>query len=352
MAAPKSRATITAVAERAAVSPSTVSRVLNGNLTVAPDIAERVRIAARELNYAASPVARSLVLGRTQSIACVVPDLGNPTFQGMLRGLSRAAAGDRYRVLIADSAEVDADEADLAREVRRRCDAIVLCSPRMPEDQLRELIRELEPVVIINRDLAADAPVVMADYESGIRSLAEHLYGLGHRRMMFLQGNTRSASNSAREDGLAAFRLRHPDVDLALHPCGVGFEDGYQAAEAVVRTGATAVLAFNDLVGLGLISALQARGVSVPGDVSVTGFDDITFARFSTPALTTASVPVQELGEEAWIRLRALIEGAEPGHNVYFRPRPVFRDSTAAVADTGSFGDTVSAGATASPVAG
>ncbi len=289
-----------------------------------------MRIAARELNYAASPVARSLVLGRTQSIACVVPDLGNPTFQGMLRGLSRAAAVDRYRVLIADSAEVDTDEADLAREVRRRCDALVLCSPRMPDDQLRELIRELEPVVVINRDLATDAPMIMADYESGVRSLAEHLYELGHRRIVFLRGNPLSASNKAREDGLADFRLRHPDVEFDTVPCGVGFEEGYEAADAVVASGATGVIAFNDLVALGLISALQARGVAVPGAISVTGFDDITFARFSTPSLTTASVPVQELGEEAWGRVRALIDGAEPGHNVYFRPRPVFRDSTGA----------------------
>jgi LacI family transcriptional regulator len=305
--------------------------VLNGNATVAPDIAERVRASARELRYTASPVARSLVLGRTQSVACLVPDLGNPTFQGVLRGLSRAESRDEYGVLIADSAEAAEDEADLAREIRRRCDALVLVSPRMPADELTALVRELEPVVLINRDVPGDAPVVMADYQAGIQPLAEHLYEQGHRRLAYLQGNPVSAANADRESGLGAFLSRHADVELTIIACGVTFESGFEAADQIARTGATAVLAFNDLVAMGLLSGLAGRGTAVPGDLSVTGFDDITFARFATPSLTTASVPVQELGEQAWNRAHALIQGRPPGHNVYIRPRPIFRDSTASV---------------------
>jgi LacI family transcriptional regulator len=326
----KTRVTITAVAAHAGVSPATVSRVLNGNATVAADIAERVRASARELRYTASPVARSLVLGRTQSVACLVPDLGNPTFQGVLRGLSRAASGDRYRVLIADSAEAAEDEADLARELRRRCDALVLVSPRMPAEEIAALVRELEPVVLINRDVDGEAPVIMADYEAGIQPLAEHLYAQGHRRLAYVQGNPDSAANADRERGLATFLSRHPDVEMAVVPAGVTFEAGHDAAAAARVTGATGALAFNDLVAMGLLSGLAAAGVDVPREFSVTGFDDIAFARFITPPLTTASVPVQELGEQAWQRVHALIEGKPPAHNVYLRPRPIFRDSTAA----------------------
>ena len=124
------------MAARAGVSLATVSRVMNGNSSVDHALAERVRIAAAELNYSASPLARSLVLGKTNTIAVVVPDLENPTFHGVLRGLSRAAARDGYHILIADSVESVAEERILAVETRRRCDGLVLCAPRMPEKRI------------------------------------------------------------------------------------------------------------------------------------------------------------------------------------------------------------------------
>lgn len=117
------------VASMAGVSHATVSRVMNGNTTVDVVIAARVRAAAAELKYKPNPVGRSLALGKTDTIGIVVPDLSNPTFQAILRGLSIAAARDGYRVLIADSSEVSSEEAILAGEARRRCDGVVLCAP-------------------------------------------------------------------------------------------------------------------------------------------------------------------------------------------------------------------------------
>jgi len=324
--------TINAVAQRAQVSASTVSRVMNGNFTVDPVIADRVRIAAAELNYSPSPLARSLVLGRTMTVAILVPDLANPTFQSIMRGVSRAAARDDYRILVADSVETTSEESILAVEMRRRCDGIVLCSPRMPEDTLVSLVPQLSPVVLINRDSPdVSAPVLTADYEAGIRPLAEHLYGLGHRRLAYLEGNPESSSNTLRVNGLAMFTALHPDVELVTIPSGVTFENGYEVSGAVIASKATGVLAFNDLVAMGLLNGLAEKGVRVPHDVSVTGFDDIPFARFTTPPLTTASVPVVELGEQAWRRLRALIEGDIPEHNINFTPRIEVRGSTGPV---------------------
>ena len=131
---------------------------MNGNATVDPVMAERVRGAARELGYTANPLARSLVLGRTQTIAVVVPDLGNPTFQAILRGLSRAAAADGYHVLIADSVEERRGERVLAVETRRRTDGVILCAPRMPEDGSRALLADVAPVVLVNRAPQAGRP--------------------------------------------------------------------------------------------------------------------------------------------------------------------------------------------------
>jgi LacI family transcriptional regulator len=321
--------TIKAVAAAAGVSPSTVSRVLNGNLTVDPELAERVRAIAADLRYAASPLARSLVLGRTHAVAVLVPDLSNPTFQSVLHGVTRAAALDRYRVLIADSLEMADEEVPIALDLRRRCDAIVLCAPRMSEADLVALLPRLAPVVLINRDQPTiKSPVLTADYGAGIQLLTHHLHQLGHRRLVYLEGNPQSASNTARLRGLHAFLATHPGVQLQTLRCGVSFEQGYLGAEAVIAAGATGVIAFNDLVAMGLLSALSERGVSVPGDLSVVGFDDIPLARYTTPPLTTAAVPAGLLGLEAWKRLRALVEGDKPDPNFNLLPQLEVRAST------------------------
>jgi LacI family transcriptional regulator len=310
------------VAVKAGVSHATVSRVMNGNFTVDPEIAARVRAAAAELKYQPNPVGRSLALGKTDTIGIVVPDLANPTFQAILRGLSRAAAQDGYRVLIADSFEVSSEEAILAGEARRRCDGLVLCAPRMSDAELEEIVPSLHPLVLINRTTAAaDVPSLVVDYGQGVQDLAEHLVGLGHSRLAFLAGPPRSASNVLRLQGLEAFRAAHPQVDVRMLEGGSDFDTGHGSVDAVLDSGATGILAFNDLVAMGLMSGLHERGVKVPDDISVTGFDDIPFARYTTPTLTTAAVPITELGEQAWHQLRALIR-KEPSDAAGSRYQP------------------------------
>jgi LacI family transcriptional regulator len=324
--------TIADVARRAGVSLATVSRVMNGNPSVDAALAEKVRAAAEELNYSASPLARSLVLGKTSTIAVVVPDLENPSFHGVLRGLSRAAARDGYHILIADSAESVAEEKILAVETRRRCDGIVLCAPRMAEADLQPLLEELKPVVLVNRDAgSASTPVVAADHRTALAELIDLLYGYGHRSLVYLAGVPQSVSNARRIETIHDYLDDHPDVRIQILPCGVTFTDGYDAAERVLATPATGVLAFNDLVAMGLMGALSERGVSVPGHISVVGFDDIPFARYITPPLTTASVPGTELGEQAWHRMWDLLNGRAPGHAIFFRPRIERRGSTGPV---------------------
>ena len=305
---------------------------MNGNPSVDAALAERVRAAAEELNYSASPLARSLVLGKTNTIAVVVPDLANPTFHGVLRGLSRAASHDGYHILIADSAEAIAEERILAVETRRRCDGLVLCAPRMAEADLEQLLEEPKPVVLVNREAGSTStPVIAADYRTGLVELLNLLYGYGHRSLVYLAGAPESASNARRLEGVRAFLDDHPDTAIQVLRCGVNFADGYDAAERVLASAATGVLAFNDLVAMGLMSSLNERGVNVPERISVAGFDDIPFARYLTPPLTTASVPVTELGEQAWHRMWDLLNERAPGHPIIFRPRIENRGSTGPV---------------------
>jgi LacI family transcriptional regulator len=330
------RVGIADVAEKAGVSHATVSRVMNGNAAVDPGIAARVRAAAAELKYQPNPVGRSLALGKTDTIGIVVPDLANPTFQAILRGLSIAAAQDGYRVLIADSSEVTSEEAILAGEARRRCDGVVLCAPRMSDAELEELAPTLHPLVLINRTtVATNTPSLSVDYGQGIQELAQHLVGLGHRRLAFLSGPEHSASNRQRLVGLEKFRKEHPEIELQMLHGGSNFDAGHESTEAIIASGATGILAFNDLVAMGLLSGLHEHGVRVPEDISVTGFDDIPFAKYTTPPLTTAAVPINELGSLAWRRMREQIQQAGESTTQAqdeFSPRMEIRKSTAAPA--------------------
>lgn len=325
-------ATNAEVARQAKVSPATVSRVMNGRFAGAPEVAERVRRVAKELGYSPNYLARSLALGQTRSIAFLVPDLANPAFQQVLSGVSKAAAADGHRVLIADSAESSGDEPLLAAETRRRCDALVLCAPRMPDDRLLAVLQDVQPVVLINRSVEGVAvPSISIDYAKGVLNLAQHLYRLGHRRFVYLAGVENSVSNRRRLEGLEKFTARHPDITLARLKGGVTAQAGREAADSVIDADATAVLAFNDLVAIGLVHRLQELGLNVPGDLSVSGFDDIPFAQYNSPSLTTAAVPYELVGEESWRRLHAVMRGEDPGDDVIYQPRLQVRDSTRAI---------------------
>lgn len=321
-------ATISRVAEAAGVSRATVSRVMNGSPTVAPDLAARVRAAALALNYQPSVLARSLAVGRTSTIALVVPDLANPMFQDILRSLSRAAAKQGHRLLVADSEEDVAEEQLIAVEARRRCDGLILCGPRMPDDSLAALSPQLAPFVLVNRELPGfSVPSINVDYAAGIRDLVAHLLGLGHRRISYLCGPPTSSSNQLRLHALREY-AESGRIDLVERYCGATFSDGHAVAGELVDEATTAVIGYNDLVAFGALSGLHELGVSVPRQISVAGFDDIPFARYTTPPLTTASVPLDEIGQQAWQRLWSLLSGTAPAADIRFRPRLVVRGTT------------------------
>ena len=325
----KRAVTIYDVAQHAGVSVATVSRVMNG-ITVEPTMAERVRRSAEELRFVPNRTAVSLSRNRTQTVGLLVPDLGNPTFLACLRGLEKAAAHAGYRVLVADTREVAATEAALAQDLRQRCDAVVLCAPRTDAADLAALLPGLEPVVVVNRyDQALPAPIVAADYRTGIAALARFVIEQGHRDLLYLAGNPASASHAQRVSGLEAVVADHSGVRLRTVLCGVDFEAGYRSVDAVLDSGSTAVLAFNDLVAMGLLASLAERGVSVPDQISVAGFDGIEFSAFTTPPLTTVSVPAEQLGELAWERVGAVSEGRVPARNRLVEPILVVRESIA-----------------------
>ncbi|WP_168800445.1 DUF6807 family protein [Cellulomonas telluris] len=327
---PRAAATIAEVATAAGVSRATVSRVMNGRDTVDAALAARVREVAARLHYRPSTVARSLSLGRTETVAVVVPDLANPMFQQVLRGVTGAAGEAGYRVLVADTAEHAGDEERVVLDARTRCDALVLVSPRMPERALRALLPQVRPAVVVNRAPDGTTPTLEIDYADGIAQIVDHLLGLGHRHLLYLAGPPESASHLRRLEALRAAAAHRSGVRLSEMPAGATVEAGYAVAEDVLAARPTAVVAYNDLVAFGLLARLNELGVAVPGDVSIVGFDDVELARFATPSLTTAAVPQAELGRLAWEHLRPVLAGGDPVQD----PAPI-RPTLAVRASTG-----------------
>lgn len=334
VAVPPSRATITDVATAAGVSRATVSRVMNGRSTVDPELVERVHRAASDLAYRPNSVARSLSLGRTLTVAVLIPELDNPMFQRVLQGFTEACAPAGYRVLVANTGDDPAAEVAAAVEARHRCDAIMLVAPRSDDDALTSVLRDLSPAVVVGRppSAAVDVPSLSIDYAAGVEAAVDHLVELGHSDLLYLAGPSVSSSNRRRREGLRTAVERHASkLSITEIAAGAHLGDGQRCAAQVAAAPQTAVIAYNDLVAFGLQVGLTELGVKVPDDKAVVGFDDIELARYAAPPLTTLAVPHSELGVRAWAHLAAVLAG-EPGPEARpYLPQLVVRGSTRAL---------------------
>jgi len=325
------RASIHDVARRAGVSVATVSRSFTAPETVREATRGRVLEVAAELGYRPNRAARGLITGRTGNIGVIVPDLGNPYFQGVLKGAQARARDADYAVFVSDSQESAAEEGALIGAMSKQVDGIVLCSSRLDAEALAAL--EPDPaLVLLNRRLRGRA-TVSVDSAGGMRQAMEHLVALGHTRCAFVSGPRRSWSNQQRLRGLrAAARTAGAEL-ITIGPVAPQFAGGTEAAEAVLASGATAVLAYNDLVAAGILSRVAQLGVDVPRELSVVGFDDIPLAAMLTPALTTVAAPTVRAGAVAVEALLTRLDtgGPEPEATDHALPATlVVRGSTAA----------------------
>lgn len=294
---PPKRTTIHDVANRAGVSIATVSRVLGGSQKVNEEMSRRVLDAAAEVGYRPNAAARSLVSGRFRTIGLVMPDVGNAYFQDILKAVVTEAKKDGYRVVVIDSIGDADEEYEACLQQVPNVDGIILLSPRMSKAQLADVIAKAGAVSIVNRlEPGISAPMIVTDNAGACWEILEHLASLGHRRLVHVCGPTESWQARTRITALrrGAQRL---GLELAVLEAEQGVEAGYAIADEALETGATAVIAFNDLHAFGVMTRLHDRGIRVPEDVSVTGFDDIELARFSRPAITTVGTPKLELGD-------------------------------------------------------
>jgi DNA-binding LacI/PurR family transcriptional regulator len=315
-------ATLRDVARTAGVSPATASRALSNPEKVAPATRARVQHAAAELGYRANQAARTLATGTSGMIGLVLPDIESPFFASIAKGVDARARDTGRAVLIADTEEDANLEYDIVQRLLERVEGVILCSPRMGSAQL-EAAAAAGDVVLVNRE-AGEIPSVSFDNAGGVRQALAHLRALGHRTIAYVGGPQTAWSDRERRAALHEL----PDVEIADigHHRPV-FRSGVAAADLVLASGATAVLCYNDLVALGVLRRLQDRGVRVPQDISVIGFDDIYAASLVAPALTTVSVPWARAGRNAVDLL--LDAGSPKAKGPGLAVELVVRDSTA-----------------------
>lgn len=300
-------ATIYDVAELAGVSPSTVSRALNKPGRISAKTEAKIRVAAEALDFSINPVARALYTGRKQTIALVFADITNPVIFGIVRGAESAAATAGYTLVVAESQESGDAEAKAITRILPSVDGVVLATTRLTDERIRD-IGARKPLVLINRAVEG-LPSILQDVETGVAALLGHLHRLGHRSVAYLSGPPTSWISGRRWEALLSAAERW-DVGLVeIGPGSPSIEGGKAALRRVVAARVSAVIAFNDLMAIGLIQAAAEAGITVPGQLSVAGFDDIYGSELVTPALTTVRAPLVLAGERAVASMLAHLDG-------------------------------------------
>jgi len=326
------------VAKRAQVSIATVSRTLNNPSTVDPATAERVRQAVEELRYFPDGQARSLVSGRSRILGLIVSDITNPFFPELVKGFEDVAVHHGYEIMVSST---DYNSARMAHCVRRmlerKVEGVAIMTSEMDQPLIDQLVKRKVPSVFLDvGSIHSLMSNIQVDYPTGINQAVEHLLGLGHRRIGFISGPLTLKSARIRRCAFLECLTRTGILeDEALVTEGDHTIDGGLAAMTRLldtQSPPTAVLTSNDLTAIGALRAVRRRGWMVPEDMSIIGFDDIHFAEFTDPPLTTVALSRRELAEKA---IHALIQhidlqnnGPQHGFEYTVTPVLVVRQST------------------------
>jgi LacI family transcriptional regulator, galactose operon repressor len=342
---PHTRTTIKDVARRCGVHASTVSRVLNPQTRamVSEEVAERILRVADRLGYQHNRFASGLRTRRSYTVGVLIPDLTNPVFPPIVRGVERTLSNNGFTAILADSANDQRNEQAILESLQgRQVDGLILATAHRKDPVVAACVERHIPVVLVNRSV--DDPAVSAvvnDDEAGIRLALEHLIERGHRGIAYVGGPQSTSTGYARYRAflkVARALGLAPDKALAVNARSFDEEAGERAlADILARDRPfTAVVSANDLLALGCYDAIAARGLNCPRDLSVTGFNDMPFVDRCNPPLTTVHIQHDELGAAAArLLLERIREPASPARLLSLEPRLVIRGSTRALAVRG-----------------
>jgi DNA-binding LacI/PurR family transcriptional regulator len=314
------------VAERAKVSIATVSRTINAIPTVGPELTKRVWKAIEELDYYPNTQARGLVSGRSRLLGLVISEITNPFFPELIQGFEEIAVEHGYEILIG-STNYDPRRMNLVirRMLERKVEGVAVMTFGIEEPLLQHLAERKIPLALIDFELPSPlASTLRVDYGTGLRQALHHLAALGHRQITFISGPLTLHSARARVEAfrLAAKAARIPSRNARVIEADHTLEGGMLAFEGLRARGElpTALMCSNDMTAIGVLRSAYATGVKVPKDLSIIGFDDIRFAQFTTPALTTVQMSRVELARAAF---QALRDHSGPTQNATPREYPI-----------------------------
>jgi DNA-binding LacI/PurR family transcriptional regulator len=333
--------TIHQVASRAGVSTTTVSRTINTPSLVDADTAEKVWAAIEELEYYPNGQARSLVSGRSRLLGLIVSDITNPFFPEVIKGFEDVAVEQGFDILIG-STDYDTQKMSgcVRRMVERRVDGVAIMTSEMDNHLIDQLARRKVPMVFLDVATPREGIAnIVVNYERGINEAVDHLVTLGHRRIGFVSGPQQLKSAQIRRlaflRSLSRYGIHEDDRLIVEGDHKVG--GGLAAIGHLLRLDEkpTAVLASNDLTAIGMMRGIQAAGLTVPGGMSVVGFDDIWLAQFTDPPLTTVRLSRTELGQRAFHALvpdsASTTEGGQNSTDLTVDTNLIIRETTRVV---------------------
>ena len=324
--------TLGMVAEAAGVSPSTVSRILNGTATVSSEKQAAVEAAIERFGFRPNPVARGLAGGRTLSIGVLTQTISSPFYGEALHGIEEQLERAGYIPVFVSGHWHEAEERKAIEALlSRRVDGLIVLAGRLPNDALKAYAKSL-PMVVVGRELQAPQLLSLCfDNRTGARLATQHLIDSGHTRIAFIGGDVQHEDALERQAGfLEAMAAAGLEVDPALMLPGDYTEaGGLMAVNRLLdsRLVFTGIFAANDQTAIGAALGLYRRQVRVPDDVSLVGFDDLAPAKFAIPPLTTVRQSVYEMGSQAALAMLALLRGETPQLQLP-QPELVPREST------------------------
>lgn len=326
--------TIMDVAQESGVSYSTVSRVLNGFEHVKESTRQRVLEAAEQLGYVANLQARSLAGGRSQIIGLLVPTLDNGYISEIIRGIDEELARSGYDLMLYTTHRHHGKESRYVKAIANGLtDGLILLVPMIPDAYLNELRQQNFPYVLIDQsETTGSSPIVDATNWQGAYDATKYLIELGHRDIGFITGLKALNSSGDRLEGYKA-ALNDFDIPFRLELIAEGDffrESGQEATQVLLDRPIkpTAIFASNDLMAFGVMEAVRERGLSIPEDISVIGFDDIAHTLVTHPKLTTVHQPLDQMGRIAvQLLLEHIAEPERPSRRVTLATRLVIRDS-------------------------
>ena len=297
-------ATIRDVAQKAGVSISTVSRVLNDTCPVASDKRVRVKKAALELGYTPNPVARSLLSQETGGVGIILPFVSGEFFSEFLNGVDQAAQELDFFLLISTSHHSSDDLKKAMAGMYKRVDGLLVMAPHMTTEAVEALSPDTMPFVFVNTEVASDGThCVTFDNYGGMYAMTTHLVSQGHRRIAFVKGteNAYDAMERLRGHMQALQDTGIPVSKKLVFDGNYDQKAGFDAVEKILKLEdrPTAVMASNDDCAIGVLSGLREAGIAIPSEMAVTGFDDVPSARYAVPPLSSVHVPVRQLGTAA-----------------------------------------------------